>query len=82
MFLQYSTVPVIRFGKVVAEPCTIQTIKVPNHYRVPTLAPLACQIDIMRMGTGGKGSGPAVHATRARLACPLGNAKEALDTIA
>ena len=73
----------IRFGKVVAEPCTIQTIKVPNHYRVPTLAPLACQIDIMPYGhRGPKGSGPAVHATRARLACPLGNAKEALDTIA
>ena len=30
--------------KVVAEPCTIQTIKVPNHNRVPTLAPLANQM--------------------------------------
>ena len=25
---------------------------------------------------------PRFHATRARLACPLGNAKDALDTIA
>ena len=40
----------------VAEPCTIQTIKVPNHNRVPTLAPLASQID---MGTLGRGLGPA-----------------------
>ena len=43
------------FVKVVAEPCTFQTIKV-NHNRVPTLAPLANQID---MGTRGRGLGPA-----------------------
>ena len=47
--------PVIRFGKVVAEPCTIQTIKVPNHYRVPTLAPLASQI---YMDSGGSRDTP------------------------
>ena len=72
------------FVKVVAEPCTFQTIKVPNHNRVPTLAPLANQID---MGTRGRGlwdPRSRVDATHGRpsLACPLGNAKDALDTIA
>ena len=72
-----------RFGKVVAEPCTIP-IKVPNHNRVPTLAPLASQIDMGTRGRGLQGWDPRVHATHtvARLACPLGNAKDALDTIA
>ena len=74
----------IRFRKVVAEPFTIQTIKVPNHNRVPTLAPLANQIDML----GHPGARPRVGTraftprTVARLACPLGNAKDALDTIA
>ena len=73
----------IRFGKVVAEPCTFQTIKVPNHNRVPTLAPLASQID-MAYGHPGARAGTRAFTPRtvARLACPLGNAKDALDTIA
>ena len=69
----------------VAEPCTIQTIKVPNHNRVPTLAPtseLASQIDTCMWAPGGEGWDPRSHHARARLACPLGNAKDALDTIA
>ena len=51
----------------VAEPCTIQTIKVPNHYRVPTLAPLAIQI---YMGTGGEGWDPRSRHTRADWRAP------------
>ena len=72
----------IRFGKVVAEPCTIQTIKVPNHNRVPTLVFRWLTKSNLDMGTPTRGQGANWHAPDSRLACPLGNAKDALDTIA
>ena len=52
----------IRFGKVVAEPCSQQTRKVPNHNESTYLGSVGKPNN---MGTGGEGWGPAffrVHA--------------------
>ena len=70
-----------KVGKVVAEPCTIQTIKVPNHNRVPTR--WLRWLTKLIWAPGGEGWDPrSTPRTVARLACPLGNAKDALGTIA